>query len=662
MSNPTTQTTLRLLIAVCVSASLPAFAETRPLVKVMDAKEIAATCDAALSRAAATVKAMEAKVGDHHFLREWNDLQIDLENTGNPIYLLANVHIDKVTRDAGDACTLKLTTFGTDLFQNEKIFKRLQAVKPNGAHAAKLKKDLTEGFEDTGVSLPVDKRARAKAIFEKMEELRQTFDRNVRDAKTRVVVSKEEQAGLPADYLATRKPDDKGAMSLSMEYPDYNPFMQTATNEAARERYYRAFTNRGGEKNLALLDEIAALRKELGGLYGFKSFADYALRRKMVENTATATKFLADVKGAVTIAEKREVDELAAEKAKFLAKPATEVKLQRWDIPFLQERVKRERFKIDQEALRKYFPTDAAIAYTLLVSETLYGVKFKQVKVASWHPDVRYYDVTDAKTGKFISGFYLDLFPREGKYGHAAAFPVRGVSKLANRTALSVLVTNFNRVGLNFDEMETLLHEFGHVLHGVLSQTDYNPHGGTNTLVDFVEAPSQMFEEWARREDALKLFATVCKDCPKLEPEMIKRLDEARRFGRGIRYARQLLYADFDLALASENPGGAMAVWKAKEGATPIGHVEGTMFPANFSHIAGGYGAGYYGYMWSEVIALDMLSAFSKNMMDPVVGKRYRDTILANGGQVAPKALVKQFLGRDADSRAFFAEVAGERK
>jgi thimet oligopeptidase len=375
MSNPTTQTTLRLLIAVCVSASLPAFAETRPLVKVMDAKEIAATCDAALSRAAATVKAMEAKVGDHHFLREWNDLQIDLENTGNPIYLLANVHIDKVTRDAGDACTLKLTTFGTDLFQNEKIFKRLQAVKPNGAHAAKLKKDLTEGFEDTGVSLPVDKRARAKAIFEKMEELRQTFDRNVRDAKTRVVVSKEEQAGLPADYLATRKPDDKGAMSLSMEYPDYNPFMQTATNEAARERYYRAFTNRGGEKNLALLDEIAALRKELGGLYGFKSFADYALRRKMVENTATATKFLADVKGAVTIAEKREVDELAAEKAKFLAKPATEVKLQRWDIPFLQERVKRERFKIDQEALRKYFPTDAAIAYTLLVSETLYGIR-----------------------------------------------------------------------------------------------------------------------------------------------------------------------------------------------------------------------------------------------------------------------------------------------
>jgi thimet oligopeptidase len=652
------------LSAIVIAAvfAVPAFAATRPLVTVMGAKEIAAACDTALKRAAATVKKLESKSGDYGFLRDWNDLQIDLENTGNPIYLLANVHTDKAARDAGDACVLKLTAFGTDLFQNEKLFKRLKSVKPANARSAKLKKDLIEGFEDTGVTLPPDKRARAKEIFEKLEDRRQVFDRNVRDDKTRVTISAEEQAGLPADYLAARKRDDKGALSLSMEYPDYNPFMQTATNEAARERYYRAFTNRGGEKNLALQDEIAALRKELSGLYGFKSFADYALRRKMVENTATATKFLADVKGAVIAAEKREVEELAAEKAKFLGKPVNEVKINRWDIPFIQERVKRERFKIDQEALRKYFPTDASIDYTLLVSETLYGVKFKPVKVASWHPDVRYYDVVDAKSGKFISGFYLDLFPREGKYGHAAAFPIRGVSKLANRTPLSVLVTNFNRAGLNFDEMETLLHEFGHVLHGVLSQTDYNPHGGTNTLVDFVEAPSQMFEEWARREEALKLFATVCKTCPKLESDMIKRLDEARRFGRGIRYARQHLYAEFDLTLTGEKPEPAMALWKKLEGATPLGHIEGTMFPANFSHIAGGYGAGYYGYMWSEVIALDMLSAFSKNMMDPVVGKRYRDTILANGGQVAPKELVRQFLGRDADSRAFFAEVAGERK
>jgi thimet oligopeptidase len=170
-----------------------------------------------------------------------------------------------------------------------------------------------------------------------------------------------------------------------------------------------------------------------------------------------------------------------------------------------------------------------------------------------------------------------------------------------------------------------------------------------------------MFEEWARREQALKLFAEVCKDCPQLDGDMIKRLDEARRFGRGIRYARQHLFADFDMALVGEKSAPAIEVWKRLEGATPLGHVDGTMFPASFAHLAGGYAAGYYGYMWSEVMALDMLSAFGKNLLDAKVGARYRDTILANGGQVPPMALVKKFLGRAPNSKAFFAELSGKR-
>ncbi len=647
--------------AVCASVSANT---ARPLVTVMDASQINATCDAALARASATIKKLGAKKGDNGFLKSWNDLQIDLENTGNPLGLMASVHTDKAARDASDACVLKLTSLGTDLFQNEKLYKRLSAVAPKNAVDAKLKKDLSEGFEDTGVTLPLDKRARAKAIFEKLEELRQAFDRNVRDDKTRVTFSAEELKGLPTDYLSSRKLDEKGGLTLTMEYPDYNPFIQSATNEAARERYFRAFSNRGGTINLTLLDEISTLRRELAGLYGLKSYADYSLRRKMVENAPTVTKFLAEVKTAVADAEKREIAELTELKAKDTNKPLAETKINKWDLSFYQEKIKQNRYKIDQEALRKYFPTDASVAYTLLVSEKLYGVKFVEVKLPpqnTWHKDVRYFDVTDAKTGKFISGFYLDLFPREGKYGHAAAFPIRGVSTLANRTPSTALVTNFNRVGLNHDELETMMHEFGHVLHGVLSKTTYNPQAGTNTLIDFVEAPSQMFEEWARREQALKLFATVCKDCPTLDSDMIKRLDEARRYGRGLRYARQHLFAEFDMALAGEKAEPAIVVWKRLENATPLGHVEGTMFPAAFSHIAGGYAAGYYGYMWSEVIALDMLSAFKGNMMDAATGARYRETILSNGGQVAPKELVKKFLGREANSKAFFDELVGKR-
>ena len=654
---------LFVMVASVIGMSASASA-TRPLVTVMDATQISSTCDAALARASDTVKKLQAKKGDNGFLKSWNDLQIDLENTGNPLGLMANVHPDKAARDASDACVLKLTSFGTDLFQNEKLYKRVTAVVPKNAIDGKFKKDLIEGFEDTGVTLPLEKRARAKAIFEKLEESRQAFDRTVRDDKTRVTFLAEELKGLPADYLSSRKLDEKGGLSLTLEYPDYNPFMQNATSEAARERYFRAFLSRGGAPNLSLLDEISGLRRELAGLYGFASYADYSLRRKMVENTLTVTRFLAEVKAAVTEAEKREIAELTELKARETGKPLVETKLNKWDLAFYQEKIKQNRFKIDQEALRKYFPTDASVAYTLLVAEKLYGLKFVEVTLPpqnTWHKDVRYFDVTDGKTGKFISGFYLDLFPREGKYGHAAAFPIRGVSTLAKRTPSTALVTNFNRVGLNHDELETLMHEFGHVLHGVLSTTTYNPEAGTNTLIDFVEAPSQMFEEWARREQALMLFATVCKDCPKLDSDMIKRIDEARRYGRGLRYARQHLFADFDMALAGEKSASAIDVWKRLESATPLGYVDGTQFPASFSHIAGGYAAGYYGYMWSEVIALDMLSAFGSKMMDEKVGKRYRDTILSNGGQVAPKELVKQFLGREPNNKAFFEELAGKR-
>ena len=179
--------------------------------------------------------------------------------------------------------------------------------------------------------------------------------------------------------------------------------------------------------------------------------------------------------------------------------------------------------------------------------------------------------------------------------------------------------------------------------------------------MDFVEAPSQMFEEWARREQTLALFAKVCPECPRLSSDEIRRLDAARKYGSGFKYGAQWLYAAFDIALCGPQPRPAMEVWKAMEAATPLGHAEGTRFPAGFSHIAGSYAAGYYGYMWSEVLALDMLSAFGNNLLDPEVGKRYRDTILANGGQEEPLPLVRRFLGRDPDSKAFFQEVAGKR-
>jgi thimet oligopeptidase len=644
--------------------------ELRPLpprvvLPVYGAAEIKTACAAAIAKAQQQIGRIEAlpvaRVDSANTIDAWNRMSIDAENAFGPIDLLANVHTDKTARDAAEACILKATEMRTEFMQREALYRRFLAVKPAAPHARKLRRDLLDEFEDTGVALGPEARARAKTIINRLEALRQEFERNVRDNKMRLAFAPEELRGMPQDYLDQAKRDDKGNYLLGFDYPDYIPFMANADDEAARERYYIAFQNRGGERNLAVLNEIAGLRIELARLYGLPSYAQYVIRRQMAQTPAQVLSFLDGVKDAVRELERREVEELRALKAATLHKPLAEVTLGRWDVSYYQERLRKSRYAIDQEALRAYFPTLPSVQWVLNVASRLYGVKFKQAQVPVWHEDVRYYDVLDAHSGRFLGGIYLDLFPRDGKYKHAAAFGVRSVSKKVGRTPVSVLVTNFDRKGLTHDEVETLFHEFGHVLHGVLSRADYAPQGGTNVMRDFVEAPSQMFEEWARRPESIALLRLSCKDCPVLGPDMIRRLDAARKYGAGVRYSRQHLYAAYDMALAGPAPGDALATWDAMETETPLGHVAGTQFPGNFTHIAGGYAAGYYGYMWSEVLALDMLSAFGGNIMNPKTGRRFRDIILANGGQVPAQVLVKEFLGRAPSSKAFFAEITGQR-
>ena len=651
---------LRIAALAVALAGFAAGAQARVVMPVYDAAGITRACDAGLAKARRMIAAMEAKRGPAGIFTEWNRLAMELEDFGAPIYLLSNVHPDKAARDAAEPCLLKFTTLNTDLFQSEKLYARVVAAKPANAHQAKLRKDLLEGFEDSGASLAPEKRARAKAIFDELEALRQAYDRNVRDDATKVVFKPEEMEGLPGAYRKAHQRDADGNYVLGLDYPSYFPFMDRAKSAAARERYYRAKLNQGGEANLQLLEKMYGLRKELASLYGLPSFAAYALRHRMARDPATVEKFLAEVHDAVAPVEKRELAELTQEKSKDLGTPLAATKLERWDLAYYEEKVKRERYAVDQEALRRYFPTDKAIEYTMLVAQRLYGVTFREAKVPTWHPDVRYFDVLDGRSGRYLAGFYLDLYPREGKYNHAAAFPIRGASRLAHRTPLAALVTNFDRAGLDEDELETMMHEFGHVLHNVLSTADYDPDAGTAVKMDFVEAPSQMFEEWARREQPLELFRQVCPDCPHLTHGEIEQLEAARKYGQGIRYARQWLYATYDMEL-SLDPRPPLELWTKLESATPMGHVEGTMYPASFTHIASNYAAGVYGYMWSQVLALDMLSPFRKDMLDPKVGIAYREKVLSQGGQREEADMVRDFLGREPSSRAFFEEITGRR-
>ncbi|HYO77213.1 MAG TPA: M3 family metallopeptidase [Thermoanaerobaculia bacterium] len=611
--------------------TLPTASTHRATLPILDSADVARTSEEALGRARELLARIETlpleQVSAESVLDAWDETAIVLEDAFGAISLLNSVHPDKEVRDACDVALVAESSFLTDVFQNEAFYERVRRVVADSVAAREMQKQLIEAFEDSGVSLGAEKRKRFKDISDRLTELGQEFAKNIRENDTRLRFTPDECRGLPQSWLERMPRDEDGNYIAGFDYPDYVPFLMNAQDEDARRRYWIANTLRGTERNLEVMDEITSLRKEIAELYEVPSFAHYVTKRRMVENPDTVTRFLDEVRNVVTEAELRDLHELAQLKAELTG--VDDARIQRWDVAYYRERLRERRFAIDQEELRKYFPSEPTVRWMLDISERLYGVRFTRGDVPVWQDDVIYLDVTDAATGAFIGGIYLDLYPRDGKYKHAAAWPVRGGSRRTGRKPISVLVTNFDRKGLTHDELETLLHEFGHVLHGVLSDTYYIAHAGTSVQRDFVEAPSQMYEEWASRMESLALLRNHCSDCPAMDPSLVDRLNAAKKFGAGIDYGRQLLYAAFDMALSSENPGRCLDVWSQMEGATPMGHIEGTQFPGTFEHIASGYAAGYYGYMWAKVIALDLVSAFGTDLMNSDTGRRFRELILS---------------------------------
>jgi thimet oligopeptidase len=420
---------------------------------------------------------------------------------------------------------------------------------------------------------------------------------------------------------------------------------------------WRAVYRRGGEENLQTLAQLGQLRREYAQLLGFASYADFVLRRRMAQGLAPVQGFLDGVKQAVAERELSDLATLRAAKAKDLKREPADAAIQRWDLNHYIERTRQARFAVDQEQFRAYFPPEASLQFVFKVAEQLFGVRFTPMRQALWHADARAFTVSDIASQRLLGTLFVDLYPRPDKYGHAAVWTFRNVSTPTQRLPAAGLVVNFNRQGLNIDELETLLHEFGHALHALLSATRYASQGGTNVQTDFVEAPSQMLEDWVYDPRVLALFQQVCKTCKPVPAALLAKAEQARHFAKGIAFARQHLYASYDLALYAADAPEPMALWSRMEGQTPLGFVPGSMFPAAFNHVAGGYAAGYYSYLWSEVIAEDLRTAFAADRLDAAVGRRYRETVLSNGGQVAPAELLQQFLGRATDSRAFFTAL-----
>ncbi|MBV8500597.1 MAG: Zn-dependent oligopeptidase [Paucibacter sp.] len=627
-----------------------------PVFKSPEAINIA--CDEGLNAAKARLRALEARKSDAGWISALDRFAAANEDDANDIDFLQYVAVTKELRDAAQACSLRWTEFNSALLQNAKLYKALKAVPAKDGADRELKRTNLADFEAGGVTLAPAKQRRAKEIIDKLAELDQAFNKNIRDAGIQVRFTEAELAGVPQDVWREAPREADGRIVLGVSNPVYTSVLRTAESAEARERMWRAKTNEGGQANMDLLEQIGKLRHELGGLFGYDNYVDFKLRNRMAHDAKTVSKFLDDVKNAVDASDRADTEVLRQAKAKALGTDPATTEFRRWDAEYYAEAVRRERFQVDQEAFRPYFPSEQALAFVMRVIEKTMGVRYAKQEESAWAPGVSVYKVSDAASGQDIAKLYVDLYPREGKYGHAAVWGLRGGSTELQRMPVAALVVNLNDKGLSLDEMVVLLHEFGHSVHNNLSLTRHSLQAGTSVVRDFVEAPSQMLEEWVYDAKVLKLMTEVCASCKPVPDELLAKAVAARDFGKGMFYNRQRLQAAYDLALNGRDVPNPQQLWARMEGETPLGHVPGTMFPSRFTHLSSdGYGAGYYSYLWSLVLAMDMRTAFGADKLNPVVGMKYRNEVLAQGSQQPAIELVNKFLGRPWNSQAFFADL-----
>ncbi len=604
----------------------------------------------------------------------------DITETILKIDLLQNVSPEKTIR--GTAKNV-IETIEKQMIRIERDPKIWEAIKDyeKGAwrkekiHLApedkKLFHDTFLSYKRMGFDLIPAKQKRVKEIEERLSKLSSNFRNNINSYKDHIAVTKEETAGLPERYLAGLKRDKKGNYIVTLAYPDLLPFMELSQNEAKRKELSSKNYQKGGAKNMKVLEEMLKLRNEHASLLGYKTHADYKTELRMAKSGASALAFELDLMKKVAQGGRNDLNELRDLKRELTKNPNAH--LFSHDIAYYGHELQKNRFKFNSEEVREYFPLARVLLGTFKIYSTLFGVKFEELKGFSlWHPDATLY-VVKSPAGEIISYFALDLYPRDGKYGHAAAFGIIGgrqASFVSDTyiTPFATMVTNFTKPSeknpslLSHGEVETFFHEFGHIMHCILTTARYASQSGYHTSWDFVEAPSQMLEHWAWNKKSLALLSEHYQTGKPIPAALLKNLISSE--DHLLRYStlRQLILGIFDLTLhtTKKQIEPAKLYRDMMKKYTGIVVPKEAIFPAGFGHLDG-YDAGYYGYLWSKVYAADMFTRFEKEgILSKKVGADYKKWILEKGGSMEDIDLVKGFLGRKPSNEAFLIEIGAK--
>lgn len=599
---------------------------------------------------------------------------VTFSNEINPILFLKYTSTNEEVRNVADKWETKVQQLLVDIFVREDLYQRLKAVKESSTSLGQFEKDLLEefliSFKRNGLELKLEDRKRFLEKKKRLVQLEAEFSKALLDWEDELIVSKEELDGLTSDYIAGLKKTGDGKYRITLDYPRYYAFMENATNAEARKKLEFKFNRRGGNENRVRLEEAIKLRHEIAQMLGYPTHAHFVLDRRMAKTPEAVMHFLSRLEAKLKIKGKEELVELVKLKDAEQG-TASDHSINSWDWRFYDTLLKKKKHQIDHQLIRQYFPLNVVLKGMFETYETLLGVKFvKETSPVVWHDSVQLYRVEDR--GVTVAYFYMDLFPREGKYGHAAAFTLQSGYELPQggyQIPRSSIVANFNPPLegnpslLDHNEVETLFHEFGHIMHQVLTRAKYATFSGTSVKTDFVEAPSQMLENWVWEKEALKKLSGHFQDNSKpLPDDQIDRLVAAKLVNSGLKYLRQLSFAKLDQqyhAAASVDSTKVYADVMRDTQMIPI--QEGTQPQASFGHLMGGYDSGYYSYLWSEVYAQDMYTRFEKEgLFNPKAGADYRHWILEQGGQIPPFDLIKNFLGREPNETAFLNSLGLE--
>ena len=590
-------------------------------------------------------------------LSNFNELESAIYDLSGRIAFMGDVHPDEKIRDFGNEADSKIQNLALEIFKDQDLYEKFKDIETENLdeESKTFYRDLEIDFKDAGHGLSDEKKDRLTEIEKKLIDLSISFSENIAKDKTEVMFLEDELKGLSQNELKNLKKNNDSFV-ITMAYPDINAVMENCSVRKTREIVWKAFNNRAVKENSPILEEAVQLRNEKALLFGFKTWAEYRLQNRMAKSPKNVASMYESLIPKLQKAAEVEKIELAIDNIEISD-------ITPWDIRYFISKERSKVSSIENSELKKFFYIHDVKTEMFKVCEEVFDLHIKpESNETAWHEDVELWSLWE-KNGQQLAYFYLDLYPREGKFTHAAVFDISSGGSSRQELPICSMVANFPNPNtgdglMTFDEVETLFHEFGHVLHNGIGKSKYTRFVGANCEWDFVEAPSQIMEHWVWKVECMKRISTHIESGESLSEEICEKLNKSKNIGVSLLTLRQVSFGLADQHLHGENfKDSLLEIEHSAQKVTTITYPKDINHLAAFGHLLGGYDAAYYGYLWAEIIGDDLFSRFeNEGVLSNSVGVDYKNKILKPGGTVPAENMVQDFLGRKWNDEAFLSQ------